>query len=64
MHSEIAVRKDAAKAVSQVTRDRDIVDLPGLLVMKMGVFMEIWAIASRLPNKIDLFDQTALDQGV
>ena len=64
MHSEIAVRKDAAKAVSQVARDRDIVDLPGLLVMEMGVFMEVWAVASGLPNKIDLFDQTALDQGV
>ena len=42
----------------------DVTDLPRSLIMKMGVLMEIRAVASGGPLEVDLTDQLALHQGL
>lgn len=60
----ITGRENGAEAVSQVGWDCDIVNLTRILVVKVGVLVKIRAVASGLPDEIDLFDQTALDESV
>ena len=60
----ITGREDSAEAVGQVGWDCDIVNLTRLLVVKVGVLVKVRAVASRLPDEIDLFDQAALDESV
>ena len=45
-------------------RQVDVMDLPRSLIMKMGVLMEIRAVASGGPLEVDLTDQLALHQGL
>ena len=60
----VAQREDGADFFEDLRREVDVVGLAGLLVVKMGVGLEIRAIAGRAALEIDRPDEVALDEGL
>src|SRR6478736_7967248 len=54
--------QDRAQLVHEVRRQLDIVDLAGRLVVKMGVLVEVRAVAGRGALEVDLAHQAAADE--